>query len=192
MFNSSLDAIKLVSGALEHAGFGVIGVPMHEVRDGTRDIPALIATHDPAVIVYDIGPPYRENWAMFERLRQLPAMQQRHIVITAANARQVEPLVGDDERIYEVVDNPADLSRIATAAKEAMRARETRPDEAGRRTSNVHQMPERRVDDRRTGSWSSDDLYLKLREKREAVELERRRFGRRATDRDHGPTSNAA
>jgi CheY-like chemotaxis protein len=171
----------------------VVSAVIHEVRDGRFDVAAFVTQHDPDVIVYDIGPPYRDSWALFEKLRTLPEMRDRRFVITSANARQVEQLVGRDERIYEVVDTPAELGEIAVAVKEAARARDTRTDaDETTRRSNVMTMPERRQQDRRGPSWSSDDIYLKLREKREAVELERRRFGRRATDRRDGPTSHAA
>jgi hypothetical protein len=54
-------------------------------------------------------------------------------------------------------------------------------------------LPERRHSDRRqSSSWTSNDIYQKLREKREEMEFERRREGRRATDRDHRPSSHAA
>ena len=51
-------------------------------------------------------------------------------------------------------------------------------------------MPERRVDSDRRGTWTSNEIYEKLREKREEVEEERRRGGRRATD--HGPDHSHA
>jgi CheY-like chemotaxis protein len=194
LFHSNPDAILLLSNFLESAGFTVVAVLINDVRDGRCDVSALMARHDPSVVVYDIGPPYRVNWTMFERLRETPAVRDRRFVVTSADARQVEQLAGRDEKIFEVVDRPFDFGEIAQAVKEAARARETRsPGGVTTRPSNVWVLPERRFhNERRRPSWTSDDIYRKLREKREEVERERRQRGRRASDSDHGPSSHAA
>jgi len=149
--------------------------------------------HDPVVVVYDIAAPYEESWAVFERCRAT-AMRDRRFVITSADPARVERLAGRDDRIFEIVDRPFDLDIVVQAIKEAARARRFIPGNVNpQQTSNVTSMPERRVRiDRRQSSWTPNDIYQKLREKREEVESERRRFGRRATDRDHGPSSHAA
>jgi hypothetical protein len=51
---------------------------------------------------------------------------------------------------------------------------------------------ERRFTNERRQSWSSDELYNRLRAKREEIENERRHGGRRATDQHPAPTRNHA
>lgn len=182
LFNSNLDALVLLGKLLDSAGFTVVSALIPDVRNGRCDVNAMLDRHDPSVIVYDIGPPYEENWKMFEELRASTSMRQRRCVITAVNAARVEQLARSDDRIYEVVDKQSDLGAIVKAVKEAARAHIIR---AEQRPSNVTMIDERRQNDRRQPSWSADDIYRKLREKREAVECERRRGGRRATDPDH-------
>jgi hypothetical protein len=112
-------------------------------------------------------------------------MRDRRFVITSANPARVEWLAGRDERIFEIVDQRLDPDNIVHAVKEAARARRFIPGNS-HETSNVTPMAERRRhSDRRQSQWTTNDIYQKLREKREEVEFERRRFGRRATDRDH-------
>jgi DNA-binding response OmpR family regulator len=191
LFNANLDALAPLARLLESAGFEVVSAPIPEVRDGRCDADGIMERHDPTVVVYDIGPPYEESWANFQVCRAT-SMRDRRFVITSANPERVERLAGRDERIYEVVDEPWDLDNIVHAVKEAARARRFIPANS-HETSNVTPMPERRFhSDRRHSEWTSNDIYQKLREKREEVEFERRRFGRRATDRDHGPSSHAA
>jgi len=140
--------------------------------------------NDPAVVVYDIAAPYEENWTMFQQLRAT-AMRECRFVITSANPGRVQRLAGRDERIFELVDQPLDLDNIVHAVKEAAQARRFIPGRS-HESSNVTRIADRRFhDDRRRAQWTSNDIYQKLREKREEVEFERRRFGRRATDRDH-------
>jgi DNA-binding response OmpR family regulator len=191
LFNGNPDVLALVGKLLESAGFGVVSALIPEVRDGRCDVNRMMDRHDPTVVVYDIAAPYEENWAMFQQLRAT-AMRDRRFVITSANPSRVERLAGRDERILEIVDQPLDLDNIVHAVKEAARARRFIPGTAHEK-SNVTPMPERRFhSDRRQSQWTSNDIYQKLREKREEVEFERRQFGRRATDRDHSPSSHAA
>jgi CheY-like chemotaxis protein len=190
LFHSDHDAIVMISRLLESAGFTVVSALIPEVRDSQCDVDALMTRHDPSVVVYDISPPYAENWAMFEQLRARPLMCECRFVLTAVNGAEVERLAGHDEGIFEVVDTDSDLGELVHAVKEAARARALiRADAAPR--PNVTPMRERRVDTDRREGWTSNDIYQKLREKREEVEADRRRGGRRATD--HGPQqSNAA
>jgi len=184
LFNANLDALAPLARLLESAGFNAVSALIPEVRNGRCDADSIMERHDPSVVVYDIGPPYEENWENFQVCRAT-SMRDRRFVITSANPARVERLAGRDERIYEIVDEPWDLDNIVHAVKEAARARRFIPGNSAER-SNVTPMPDRRFhSDRRQSQWTSNDIYQKLREKREEVEFERRRFGRRATDWNH-------
>jgi DNA-binding response OmpR family regulator len=184
LFNRNPDALVPLARLLESAGFDVVSAHIPEVRDGRCDADGIMERHDPAVIVYDIDPPYEENWDNFQVCRAT-SMRDRRFVITSANPAYVQRLAGRDERIYEIVDEPWDLDNIVDAVKEAARARRFIPGNS-QNHSNVTPIADRRFHpDRRGAQWTSNDIYQKLREKREEVEFERRRFGRRATDRDH-------
>jgi DNA-binding NarL/FixJ family response regulator len=193
LLNSDIDAVAMIGRLLKSAGFTVVSALIPDVREGRCDIDAFMTRHDPAVVVYDIGPPYEQNWAMFQQLRAT-SMRERRFVITSLNPGYVARLAEGDERILEIVDRPFDPDNIVHAVKEAAHARRFIPANANsRQVSNVTTMPDRRFhSDRRQSSWTSNDIYQKLREKREEVEFERRRVGRRATDRDHGPSKHAA
>jgi DNA-binding response OmpR family regulator len=192
LFNGNPDVLALVGKLLESAGFDVVSALIPEVRDGRCDVNRMMDRYDPAVVVYDIAAPYEENWAMFQQLRETAMRDHRRFVITSANPARVERLAGRDERIFEIVDQPLDLDNIVHAVKDAARARQFIPGNSHEK-SNVMPIAERRFhSDRRQSQWTSNDIYQKLREKREEMEFERRQFGRRATDRDHGPSSHAA
>ena len=98
LFNSSLDvdAIVPLRKLLESAGFSVVSALIPEVRDGRCDVNGMMARHDPAVVVYDIGPPYEENWAIFQLCRAT-SMRDRRFVITSANPTYVARLAERDD-----------------------------------------------------------------------------------------------
>ena len=123
LFNSNLEAIMPLRKLLESAGFTVVSALIPDIRDGRCDVNGMMDRHERSVVVYDIGPPYEDNWKMFEALRASTSMRDRRCVITAVNPSRIEELAGDDDRIYEVVDTHSDLGEIVKAVKEAARAR---------------------------------------------------------------------
>src|SRR5690606_19165232 len=94
-----------------------------DIRDSIVELEAFVRVHDPAVIVYDIAPPYEANWALFQHLRSRPVLKDRQFVVTTTNLRQVERLVSPGETVYEIIGKPYDLDLIVRAVKEASRAR---------------------------------------------------------------------
>jgi CheY-like chemotaxis protein len=125
IINTSPDTIDLLKDLLERAGFLVVSTYTHDIREGKLDLVAFLRTHEPRVIVYDIAPPYERNWQFLQHLRQTVLAGYR-FVLTTTNTSRVEPLVGRDEQVYEVVDKTPDLDAILRATREALRARATR------------------------------------------------------------------
>jgi DNA-binding NtrC family response regulator len=126
VINTSPDTIDLLRSVLQRAGIVVVSGYTFELRVGKWDIEGFVRQHQPKVVVYDIAPPYEENWRLFEHVRGLDVMANRPFVITSVNPRHVQSLVGRDERVYEVVGKPVDLDQIVQAVKEALHARPTR------------------------------------------------------------------
>jgi CheY-like chemotaxis protein len=125
IFNTSPDTVSLLRDVLEHAGMLVVSGYTFDIRDGRIDLQAFLRTHQPKVILYDIAPPYERNWQLLEHLRRTVLADYR-FVITSTNPSRVEPLVGRDQQVYEVVDKGGDLDVIVRATREALRARATR------------------------------------------------------------------
>lgn len=126
VFNTSPDIVDLMRRAFEPAGIVTVSVLTHQIREGVVDVEGFLRQHDPAVIVYDIAPPYDANWQLFQHISRMQAMKGRPIVLTSMNTRHVENLAGRNERVYEVVGKPIDMDAIVRAVKEASRSRPTR------------------------------------------------------------------
>jgi CheY-like chemotaxis protein len=125
VINSTPDAVDLLKDVLERAGFIVVSTFTWAIQSGSVDLEALIRTHQPKVIVYDIAPPYDKNWKFFRHLRET-VLKDRTFVLTTVNTRHVEGLLNRDERVFEVVGTPHDLDAIVKATKEAVRMRPVR------------------------------------------------------------------
>lgn len=117
VINSSPDIVDILRLAFEQNGFVVVTAMTHEIRDGEVDVEQLIRQHRPKVIIYDIAPPYENNWRLFQHICSMPVMGGCEFVITSTNAGQVEKLAGVGERVYEIVGKPFDLDRVVHAAK---------------------------------------------------------------------------
>jgi hypothetical protein len=125
IINTSPDTVDILKDLFERAGLVVVTTYTHLIRDGEVDLPEFLRTHQPGVIVYDIAPPYEQNWRFLQHLRHTILTDYR-FVLTTTNPARLEPLVGRDERVYEVVDKDGDLDVILRATREALRSRLTR------------------------------------------------------------------
>ncbi len=126
VFNTSSDIVELLRRAFEPAGIVVVTALTPQIRSGAIDVEAFVRQHDPDVVVYDIAPPYDENWRLFQHVRQLRSLRDRPIVLTSINPRHVTALAGADTTLYEIVGKPYDLEQLVRAVKEAAYSRPTR------------------------------------------------------------------
>jgi DNA-binding response OmpR family regulator len=127
VINTSPDVVDMLRLTLEHAGIVAVSAMTFEIREGAVDLERFVAQHRPRVIVYDVAPPYENNWQLFQHIRAMPVMKDVQFVLTSTNARQVEQYAkGNSLRIYEIVGKPFDLGEVVAAVREALKARPTR------------------------------------------------------------------
>jgi CheY-like chemotaxis protein len=117
--NTNEDIIELLRVALEQEGFATALVYLPDVKKGRSDFNEFLGRHDPDVIVFDIPPPYDDNWTFVATLRQLPTMKGRGVVITTTHKLHLEKLVGPTDAV-EIVGKPNDTSEVVQAVKREM------------------------------------------------------------------------
>jgi CheY-like chemotaxis protein len=123
VIDTSPDTVNMLRLVLEHAGFTVLTGYTFDIRDGRFDLVAMMRKHHPQAIVYDIAPPYADNFRLMEHLRTLPDIGDCPFVITSTNAPYVRSLTRVDEPVYEVIGKPYDLKEIVRAVKRSVRVR---------------------------------------------------------------------
>jgi DNA-binding NarL/FixJ family response regulator len=124
VINTNPDLVELLKARIEPAGFIVLVMHIADIRAGL-DLEAVLAQHDPKVIVYDVVAPYERNWRFFEHLRD-SVFAKRQFVLTSPNEKALRRFVGRDESIYEIIEGTSDIDAIVQAVREAARARPTK------------------------------------------------------------------
>jgi len=129
LFNSSDDTVEMVKGMLDAAGHHcLVGCHMSDLKKGRVDFDLYLNQHKPTVVIFDISPPYRENWLFFTSLRERKGMNGLGMVLTTTNKARLDEAVGKNSEALEIVGKPYDLDQIGAAIRAAMvRARPVIP-----------------------------------------------------------------
>ena len=122
VINSNADTVEMLRLALQGHGFESVTAHIDEIKRGALDFARFLERHDPRAIIYDIPPPYEQNWTFLNLLRTSEAMRGRALIVTTTHKANLERLVGPTEAI-EIVGKPYDLDQVVTAVQRAVEDR---------------------------------------------------------------------
>src|SRR5216683_6530826 len=116
LFNASDDTIDMVQKLLTASGGDQTLISCHfaDLKKGIVDFGRYMDEHNPEVVIFDLSPPYDENWQFFKTMRDDDAMKGRGIVLTTTNKNRLDEVLGKDSHALEVVGRPFDLQQIDT------------------------------------------------------------------------------
>jgi CheY-like chemotaxis protein len=120
VINSNDDLVNLLRETLEDEGLNVVTTHIHDIKAGREDLPRFLKKHDPNVIVYDLAPPYADNWRFLGLLRG--AFGDRGLVLTTVNRKALTRAVGRVEA-HEIEGRRTDLSRVVRSVLDALTTR---------------------------------------------------------------------
>jgi DNA-binding NarL/FixJ family response regulator len=115
LMNASDDTIVMITRMLEPNVQRLVSCHFADIKKGVIDFAAYLQEHDPDVVVFDISPPYDENWNCYKTLRDNTAMAARGVVLTTTNVARLNDVLGIDCHAIEIVGQPADLKLISDA-----------------------------------------------------------------------------
>jgi DNA-binding response OmpR family regulator len=121
LFNASDDTVEMVKRMLETTGICCLSTcRFADLKKGNIDFDAYLRTYNPAVIIFDISPPYGENWAFFRKMRDSIGMEKRGLVLTTTNKLRLDEVIGKESNAIEIVGKPYDLQQISNAVEKAL------------------------------------------------------------------------
>src|ERR1700694_4065784 len=111
LFNASDDTIDMVQNLLTKSGSDQTLIWCHfaDLKKGIVDFGRYMQKHNPEVVIFDLSPPYDENWHFFTTMRNANTMQGRGTVLTTTNKQRLDEIVGEDSHALEVVGRRKDL-----------------------------------------------------------------------------------
>jgi hypothetical protein len=127
MFGASEDTLAVMHALLTESGASqsLMYCPLSDMKRGITDFRKYLDAHNPEVVIFDISPPYHENWAFFTTVRDAAAMHGRGVVLTTTNKGQLDELAGEDSHALEVVGAVLDRALILEEIKAATRLART-------------------------------------------------------------------
>ena len=127
LFNASDDTIDMVQKLLTDAGNEQTLIWCHfaDLKKGIVDFGKYMDRHNPEVVVFDISPPYDENWKFFKTMRDDKTMKGRGMILTTTNKNRLDEVLGEDSRALEIVGKAKDLREIDHAIKSETHKAET-------------------------------------------------------------------
>jgi len=119
LFNASDDTIDMVQRLLTGSGRAQVLIWCHfaDLKKGIIDFGKYMEKHNPEVVIFDLSPPYDENWSFFKTMRDAKTMRGRGMVLTTTNKNRLDEVLGEDSHALEVVGRAKDLQQIDAAIK---------------------------------------------------------------------------
>jgi DNA-binding response OmpR family regulator len=125
LFNASDDTIDMVQELLSKSGDQtLIWCHFADLKKGIVDFGKYMDKHNPEVVIFDLSPPYDENWHFFKTMRDAKTMKGRGVVLTTTNKNRLDEVLGEDSHALEVVGKSRDLQQIGAAIEAETRKAE--------------------------------------------------------------------
>jgi len=114
LFNASDDTIDMIQKLLTASGGDQTLIWCHfaDLKKGIVNFNKYMDRHNPEVVIFDLSPPYDENWKFFKTMRDDKVMEGRGVVLTTTNKARLDEVLGEDSHALEVVGKTSDLQQI--------------------------------------------------------------------------------
>ncbi len=117
VINSNEDTVEMLRFALEHAGLNTVTAHIADIKRGTTDFLEFVKQHDPAIVVYDVGHPYKENWTFLKLLMSTEAGKSTKFFLTTTNKTLLRKAAGSDIDVFELSEKPYDIDVMVESVK---------------------------------------------------------------------------
>lgn len=118
VMNTSKEITEMLSHVLQDAGYRTCTTYTYLFKGEEEEFDEYIEANDPDIILYDIAPPYRENYFLFEALYARKSANKIPFILTTTNKNALESFVGKTQT-HELIGKPFDLQEILDSIKKA-------------------------------------------------------------------------
>ncbi len=118
IINSNQDIIDGIKLYLSSRGYTTVSGHVVDFKRGGQDFVKFIEENRPDIILYDIAPPYEENWNFFKIIKGSDKVKDKKFILTTTNKNALKELVG--KSAIEILGKPYDLELINLAVKNAI------------------------------------------------------------------------
>ena len=122
VLNSNQDVLRLIRDVLQDEGYAVVTDHIHSFKDGDENLVDFLTKHRPALLLYDLAPPYQENWNFLQLLCRIPEVSSLPMVLTTVNKAALEAVVGKTEA-FEILGTHDNLVPVVDAINRASHSR---------------------------------------------------------------------
>jgi CheY-like chemotaxis protein len=122
VLNSNQDVLRLIRSTLQDEGYAVVTEHIISFRDGDANLTRFLRTHHPSVVLYDLAPPYQENWNFLQLLCKIPEIAAIPMVLTTVNKRALENTVGKTNA-FEFLGTRDNLGPVVAEINRSVRLR---------------------------------------------------------------------
>jgi hypothetical protein len=91
IFDGNCRLVDLWERVPGHAGFRTVNGHVADMKGEEKGVLAIVAQHEPHVLVWDISSPSDQNWAFLIRLRASAVVAGRGVVVTTATGNSSTP-----------------------------------------------------------------------------------------------------
>jgi len=119
VFHSRPDFTEALRVALEENGFSTRTAQLADIHDGTLDLPAFVASHKPALIVYDLPSPYERHWNVLRLLKDTASLKGATWLLTTTDKRALEAAMGVCG-VVQIIGEPYGVPEVVEAVRKAL------------------------------------------------------------------------
>lgn len=122
VLNSNQDVLRIVHDVLQDEGYAVVTDHIHTFKDGDANLVDFLRKHQPALLLYDLAPPYQENWNFLQLLCRIPEVSSIPMVLTTVNKAALDKVVGET-KAFEILGTHDNLAPVVDHINRMLRPR---------------------------------------------------------------------
>lgn len=109
--------------SLAQAGFSTVSPEPRHFQAGALDFERFLSEEEPAVVIYDLAPPYAESWRALQAAGNSESAKERYLILTTRSKAALEQALGRPTEAIEINDQPFAHHELVRTVRRTFEAR---------------------------------------------------------------------